>query len=139
MHTFLAWLWQLPQHLLALTLMGFLHLRGRPRSAAERFRGVRVVRWPGRGGVCLGEYIFVSPHAGERLLRHEYGHTRQSRRLGWLYLLVVGIPSISRATYFRAAARLGRPGRPGRYYERFPENWADRLGGVTRGRRRRTG
>jgi hypothetical protein len=125
---------------LALALLGLLSLakRLRPRAATsgerEYFRGVRVVRGPGRGGVCLGEYIFVSVQAGERLLRHEYGHTRQSRRLGWLYLVVVGLPSVSMAAYSRVAARLGRPGPARRYYDRFPENWADRLGGVQRRR-----
>lgn len=131
----LLWTWQLPQHLLGLPAYLVLRVGGMPDG---RFKGARLVYVPGRSGIALGEYIFLSRSAsagsaaGMRLLRHEYGHTRQSRRLGPLYLLVVGLPSISQAAYSRTARRLGYPGPASRYYRRFPENWADRLGGVRR-------
>lgn len=55
----------------------------------------------------------------------------QSRMLGWLYLPVVGLPSISRAAYallYREVTGRQWTG----YYDGYPENWADRLGGVQR-------
>ena len=49
----------------------------------------------------------------------------------WLYLPVVGLPSISRAGYALVYREVtGRQWT--RYYEGFPERWADRLGGVSR-------
>jgi len=131
----LLWTWQLPQHILGLSAYLLLRVGGMP---AGRFKGAWLVYVPGRSGIALGEYIFLSRSAaagaaaGMRLLQHEYGHTRQSRLLGPLYLPVVGLPSISQAAFSRAARRLGFPGPATRYYRRFPENWADRLGGVRR-------
>jgi hypothetical protein len=49
------------------------------------------------GAVSLGQYIFIFSDYGKdemRIIKHEYGHTRQSHILGPLYLLVVGVPSI---------------------------------------------
>ena len=51
--------------------------------------------------------------------------------LGPLYLPVVGLPSISRAAYALVYREVtGRQWT--RYYDGFPEDWADRLGGVQR-------
>lgn len=62
----------------------------------------------------------------------------QSRRLGWLYLPTVGVASVSRVLYSRLFAwRRGRAW--GGYYDAWPEDAADRHGGVWRdeaGRRR---
>ena len=92
---------------------------------------------PGNVGLSLGHFIFISRRdrtpdlrGDDTLLRHEYGHTIQSHMLGWLYLPVVGVPSITQAVFCFVSARLGHPGPGYRYYQRYPENWADRLGGV---------
>jgi hypothetical protein len=138
--TLLRWIWQLPQHLLALLFFGVLRLLpGEGPARPVRYLDAWVTFMPGRAGVALGQYIFVSRHAhsgylhgNDRLLRHEYGHTRQSLLLGWLYLPVVGVPSITQAAYCRVASRLGNHKPAARYYERFPEAWADRLAGVVR-------
>jgi len=66
---------------------------------------------------------------------HELGHTKQSRLLGPLYLPVVGLPSISRAAYALVHREVTGKQWTG-YYEGYPENWADRLGGVCRERGR---
>jgi hypothetical protein len=81
----------------------------------------------GRGeAVCLGDYLFIDPYLAadgsyahnEPTVAHEYGHSRQSRYFGWLYLLVIGLPSV--CNVFSGA----------RYYTVYPENWANKLGGV---------
>jgi hypothetical protein len=60
---------------------------------------------------------------------HEYGHSRQSAMLGPLYLLVVGIPSLMRVAYSRYYRKKhGHAWK--RYFDAFPENWADTLGGI---------
>lgn len=77
-----------------------------------------------RGGISLGRYIIVNQWSNERTIMHEYGHCVQSRKLGWLYLIVVGLPSILHAAFC--------PCKRHSYYDIFPENWADKLGGVKR-------
>ena len=50
-----------------------------------------------RGSVTFcKDYIFLSKKAWHKdhTIKHEYGHTIQSKWLGWLYLLVIGLPSI---------------------------------------------
>lgn len=80
-------------------------------------------------GVSLGSYIFLNEKYPdiETVIKHELGHTRQSMMLGPLYLFVVGIPSAS----MNLMTRWGWL-KPENYYKRWPENWADRLGGVDR-------
>jgi len=48
------------------------------------------------GAVSLGQFIFLFSDFREReefVIRHEYGHTKQSHLLGPLYLLIIGVPS----------------------------------------------
>ncbi|WP_237558582.1 hypothetical protein, partial [Cellulomonas carbonis] len=58
---------------------------------------------------------------------HERGHVKQSIYLGWLYLPVIGVPSIIWAGLRRLGLFAGRS-----YYSFYTESWADRLGGVKR-------
>lgn len=76
------------------------------------------------GGVTLGEYIFLSTASAKKELTryHEYGHVLQSRMLGPLYLIVIGLPSIIRAAI----------GKYKDYYKFYTESWADKLGGIVR-------
>ena len=57
--------------------------------------------------------------------KHEWGHTRQSRMLGPLYLIVIGLPSLLWAAWWN-------PGRKAGYFDFYTEKWADRLGGIER-------
>lgn len=86
-----------------------------------------VYRTRFRIGVALGEYIIVNEEASETTINHERGHVLQSRLLGPLYLIVVGLPSIT----MNILTRLGVL-RIDMYYKRWPESWADKLGGVDR-------
>jgi len=133
--TGLSLAWEAPQ-----TALGALVLA----AEAARKRIVRMELENGRlvveskgTGVSLGHIVFWSRESSRwhdldaRNRAHELGHTKQSRMLGWLYLPVIGVPSISRAAYALVYRELtGRPWT--RYYEGYPERWADRLGGVRR-------
>jgi len=79
------------------------------------------------GGISLALIIFINErYSGDiNLVKHEYGHSLQSIYLGWLYLFVVGIPSIIRAFIWRKYKLEGK-----KYYSGYPEKWANRLGGV---------
>ena len=59
---------------------------------------------------------------------HEFGHTLQSQKLGWLYLFIIGIPSIIWAGCFEGYRKKHNIS----YYTFYTEQWADRLGGVKR-------
>ena len=121
MRVFLIWLWCFPQ-----MLAGFLlRIVTRAKKSGDHYE------YNIRGGsVSLGEYIFLSPQNkdDERVLRHEKGHTKQSRMLGWLYLLVIGLPSFIWFTFFkRYRAKHNKD-----YYSFYTERWADRLAGINR-------
>lgn len=117
----LLYIWQLPQNLLGLLFL--LVLTGETRHRLGSIRFYFLDSFP--GGITLGEYIIVGTRQ-QLTVRHEFGHVRQSRMLGWLYLIVIGLPSV-------LWAWLGDRIAPGKSYYRFyTERWADRLGGVER-------
>ena len=115
----LLYMWQLPQN--ALGLLFLLFLRGEKK---HYLYGVRFYTAPKfKGGISLGQYIIMG-HENENTVRHEYGHCLQSKMLGWLYLIIVGLPSLIWAGIHE---RTGKS-----YYWFFTEKWADRLGNVKR-------
>ena len=113
-------MWQLPQHLLALILIKVV---GATKS--KEYGGASIYTTARIFGISLGEYIILWSGANDTTVRHEYGHAIQSRMLGPAYLLVVGLPSITMNLLSRVEVL-----RVERYYDRWPENWADKLGGV---------
>lgn len=131
----LALAWESPQTLLGAAMLA---------AEAARKRIVQIEVEDGRlvveskgTGISLGHVVFWSRENSRwhdldlRNRAHELGHTKQSRMLGPLYLPIVGLPSISRAAYALVYREVtGRQWT--RYYDGFPENWADRLGGVQR-------
>ena len=117
----LLYLWQLPQNLVGLLLL--FVLKGETRHRIENIRFYFLKSFP--GGITLGEYIIVGTQQ-QFTVRHEFGHVRQSRMLGWLYLLVIGLPSA-------LWAWLGDMLAPNKsYYWFYTEKWADQLGGIQR-------
>ncbi|MDR0909848.1 MAG: hypothetical protein LBM77_08795 [Spirochaetaceae bacterium] len=88
--SFLLYIWQLPQNMLALLIITITK-----RKKLEIYRGINIYCWNIQGGISLGDYIFLPKEwlYSESTKAHEWGHTRQSRMFGPLYLLVIGIPS----------------------------------------------
>lgn len=126
MKEILLYLWQLPQNLLGLALVAiygakrqFGVFRQRTNESVDVYVSARM-----RGCISLGEYIIVGKWYNHNDVLHEHGHQIQSRRLGWFYLPTVGLVSGLR--------KLLKLYKPGRYYDSWPENEADKLGGVTR-------
>lgn len=118
----LLWIWQLPQNLAGLVVMPFYK---KDRSIRYKDRTIRYCpRFP--GGISLGFYVYVGS-TNMKTIAHEWGHTRQSNMLGPLYLLVIGLPSIIWAAFYRYD-----PSDPHGYYRFYTEKWADKLGGVIR-------
>jgi hypothetical protein len=130
----LGLVWEAPQTALGAVLFAACKTLGRIQ-AVERHEG-RVVCQVDGLGVSLGHFVFYFERgsqvfAPDPLMRmHELGHTHQSRRLGPLYLALVGLPSVSRAIYALCYRRMtGR--RWTGYYDGYPEKQADAYGGIS--------
>lgn len=127
----LALTWQLPQTLLglfvaAISSRGLMENR-RPPDVNRRY--IVYIR-DSRVHCVLGPFIILPlrlPIPEEEIVLHDWGHTRQSRRFGPLYLFVVSIPSLIRWSL----VQLGHLSID-RYYGGWPEKHADILGGVSR-------
>ena len=115
----LLYVWQLPQNILGEILSLYYGAR-----KGHDYRGVKLhysTSIP--GGISLGWHIIINDRNrnDEYEKMHEWGHTRQSLMLGWLYLAVIGLPSI----LWASRPRLD-------YFSFWTECWADTLGGVQR-------
>lgn len=128
---FLLYLWCLPQNLLGLLLIAFY----RPERMHIMENGNQIhFSTRMKGGISLGKYSLVNVghyrhDINESLkrdtVRHEaIGHARQSLYLGWLYLIVIGLPSIVWAMLYNGDGK--------GYYKFFTERWADKIAGVER-------
>jgi len=133
-------LWEIPQNMLGLVLLGAERALG-TAEAVEADRDRLFVR-SRVSAVSLGYFVFHSRGESryfvldEHTRDHEWGHSFQSRMLGPLYLPLIGVPSAARVVYAIAFREVtGR--RWEGYFDAYPEDWADRLGGVARGGRAR--
>ena len=126
MKKILLWVWQAPQNIVGLVFLGICKLRRR-FCGSGILDGVHVIKLSSGTGVSLGSYVFVAQGCPENTVKHELGHCKQSKFFGPLYLLIIGLPSLSGNIYNRIKKRGSKW-----YYSRFPENWADKLGGVQR-------
>ena len=124
----LLYIWQLPQNLCGL----FYKNISKDNRIAEvenddsRSVGAEVYLQKSLGGVTLGKYIFINQDYTDKefVIKHECGHVKQSKILGPLYLLVIGIPSLLHAwlnTYIGCCKKHGT------YYHWYTERWANKL------------
>ena len=115
-------IWEFPQMLLAVMIIIFFKRKIVRYENYKRSNVIYMKRFP--GGISLGKYIILNEkHYGREFFKkHEYGHSIQSLYLGWLYLIVVGVPSIIRAFIWRLFKLKKQD-----YYKGYPENWASKL------------
>ena len=126
------WLWQLPQNVVGFCLT-------RKPKIVQYYKNVPIYYTKNvfGAGVSLGNYIVldVNYYTGHvtNSIKHEYGHSRQSLYLGWLYLIVVGLPSVCGNLIDRLFHKSWDIQKRCRWYYGQPwENWADKLGTVQR-------
>lgn len=116
----LLWIWCFPQMFIGLLVKIFT----RARKVNDHYE------YNLGGCVSLGEYVFLGPgyYNDEEVLKHEKGHTIQSKYLGWLYLLVIGLPSFiwANSKYCKKYRQKHKIS----YYSFYTERWANKLGGV---------
>ena len=133
MKKILLYIWQLPQNLLGLLVILFTH--------AENTDKGYWLSYYHNFGVALGSYIIFGG-VGSMLdtnVKHEQGHQKQSLYLGPLYLLIIGLPSITGSIISNIWFRFSDKNSQIKkkiviwYYNLPWESWADKLGGVNRG------
>jgi hypothetical protein len=116
----LKYIWQLPQNIIGLAIS----LRYRRKGYKTLVYNDRLITyWDSHAGLSLGKYIFVNELASKFTIKHEYGHTKQSLMLGWLYLLVIGLPSYIWCNCFENYRRKHNVS----YYDFYTERWANEL------------
>lgn len=124
------YIWQLPQNLIGLIMMLFM----KPYISKEKYKGITyVVSEKMSGGISLGNYIILSKSYEDKVRHqktwdHEWGHTRDSRMFGPLYLIIIGLPSLIWAWMYGSIIPYTHNG----YYKFYTEKRADRLGSVVR-------
>nr|UVN02881.1 MAG: protein of unknown function DUF4157 [Bacteriophage sp.] len=120
----ILFIWQLPQHLLAILYIGYLVMMCKDLGVDSRYKQAIVIPCVMRGAVTLGCYVFVGLNSEYRkTVKHELGHTIQSKILGPLYLIVIGIPSITYCGLRRIFPSL----RKKNYYDFYTEKLANYL------------
>lgn len=131
----LLWIWQLPQN-----IIGFILSRTGLKFPDSDVATFYYRKNFFRSAVSLGNYIIIDVCYLEkrksimyRTVKHEHGHQLQSKRLGPLYLLVIGIPSLCGNIIDRVFHKKWSSEKRSKWYYSQPwEKWADELGGVER-------
>lgn len=139
----LRYTWELPQFMLGYWVAQVRNIAGNV-DRVEYLGGVTYVIQQGRGdwvnmGMSLGAMVNVWLTSGMgrdfeyevryslgQLLMHEYGHTIDSRIWGWLYLPVVGLPSLI-SVY---AEKISRHEHRNLYAERWADKHAQHYFGI---------
>lgn len=127
---FIKAIWEFPQNIL-----GFIVKKIYRATPYTTYKDANVYSWKNGGGISLGKYICVpfkdedpASFKVQQYIKHEYGHTIQSKYLGWFYLLIIGLPSLIWAGCFEWY----REKTGASYYDFYTESSADRLGEVER-------
>ena len=120
----ILFIWQLPQHIVALIYFGYLVMMCKDLGVDSRYKQAIVIPCVMRGAITLGNYVFVGLNSEyKETVKHELGHTIQSKILGPLYLIIIGIPSIT----YCGLRRLFPSLRKKNYYNFYTEKWANNL------------
>ena len=126
------WIWQLPQNLCGLVYkyISKNNRKEKLNNTAINKLGVEAYVKTSPGSVSLGKYIFISKKNknSRNTIYHECGHCKQSKILGPLYLIIIGIPSITWAilhSYIPYFLKYS-------YYSFYTEKSADKLMQVKR-------
>ena len=117
-------IWQLPQILVAITMMPFL---GKMELISFKKYCYAFKCKNMSGGISLGLFAFLSESLSSsrpHVMHEQEGHTVDSKIFGPLYLFVIGLPSL-----IWAGCR-NREKHPC-YYSFYTERWANKHAGLT--------
>lgn len=113
----LLYFWQLPQNIFGQIFLVFIKGEKKHQIGNIKFYYAKNFK----GGISLGDYIIIG-YIHEKSVKHEYGHCIQSKILGWLYLIIIGLPSLIHAGLCKCKKHS--------YYDFFTEKWANKLVGI---------
>lgn len=126
----LLYIWQFPQNLVALVLL-LVYQREKVYHKLNGRTFYFTTEMP--SGISLGNYIIMNRQDKEDGMRHEYGHSIDSRRWGPLYLIVIGLPSLLGNIYDRIFHKNWKYSDSCEWYYNQPwEKSADKNGKVDR-------
>lgn len=116
---------EFPQNLMG--FMAFKYYTKRLHRPYYQYKDAYVTHVNGRwGAISLSKYIFADDaYYQSDLIKHEYGHTIQSKLLLILYLPIIGLPSLIWSRLFRWYRIRSNKS----YYWLYTESWANKLGG----------
>lgn len=121
------WIWEFPQ-----CFLGFILTKLYKVEYKEDFKEIPIYAGDFPGGISLGLYILMKEYNWKYnrnfIKEHEWGHTRQSIRWGWLYLLGPGLCSICWIGLRKINIKLRKKS----YYSVWPESQADKFGGISK-------
>lgn len=119
----LLFIWQIPQNLVGMFMWLWFKLFGGGVEAIVKNKYSRVFTSKGmRGGISLGCFAFVDTYYAnvKTVIMHEQGHMWDSKLMGPLYLLIIGLPSILNAQFDFTKC----------YYDFFTEKRANKHAGL---------
>lgn len=132
MKNFLLFLWQLPQTIIGYCVLLFCKIRFiKSKKKVEKIEldGIKNIYSVPKFFNCSVSLNIIIGQANRitrpNTYKHEYGHRKQSQKLGFLYLFIIGIPSFIGNLRYRRHRNFN-------YYKQPWEAWADELGGVKR-------
>lgn len=119
-------IWQIPQIIVGLIMLAVFRNK---KTYTNDYNNITVWQISHKGlfgSACFstGPFIITTEEPQEATLRHETGHSLQSVYLGWLFHIVVSIPSICRF-WIRKWGNKSHEW----YLSGYPENWAEKCGG----------
>lgn len=126
----LLYIWQLPQNIAGLIML----LIYRIEKKYLKLNGRTFYYTPEMiSGISLGNYIIIKKEDWGVDMRHEYGHSVDSRKFGPLYLIVIGLPSLLGNIYDKIFHKNWKYSDSCEWYYNQPwEKSADKNGGVNR-------
>lgn len=115
---------EFPQNIIG--LLAYKYFTRVKRTRSYRYKDAFIAHVPGRwGAVSLSRFIFVDDvYYRTDMVKHEYGHTIQSKKLLILYLPIIGIPSLLWNRLFKGYRKRHNKS----YYAFYSESWANKLG-----------
>lgn len=127
-------IWELPQNIVGAFLFTFLSVFS-DTVILDDDDSLEMYSTLMRGAISLGVFrVYKYSYAANSSLHvricrlHEKGHRQQSKILGPLYLIIIGLPSLIWATLHSYCRKISEMD----YFAFYTERWADKLGGVKR-------
>lgn len=119
--------WLITQWIPGLIFLAIFHNAEIYTNKEAKITVIKVNKGHLFGNACFssGPIIFVTPECSENTIKHETGHSVQSLMFGWLFHIIVSLPSVCLFWYKRLTNKDQKF-----YHSHWPESHADKCGHV---------